>query len=302
MKGIKGEMRLISLLILKLSNFNTMKKYAFLFLLAITAGMFQSCKKDEIIEQPQNLVAPELPAQKMMIMPFDAFADTDTSEFHNGGDLDAKTNNTYFNWFHAGINLVFWNSVVAVQMAIPVGAFLESFNHPAVYIGDNTFQWSYNAEVLGSIYLVRLTGKYLITDEVEWILYAEQLNGFDEIVFFAGTVALDGSNAEFIINHKPNSPEPFLLVQYNEDLSSGDGSIRYTNVEPTSNDNGNYIEYRVDSAAEYNRAYDVYGGNPIDFLQIEWNEPLFDGRVKHPRRFNDTDFHCWDTNQMDIDC
>lgn len=277
-----------------------MKKYALLILFALSIFALQSCKKEEVIK-PEEMVAPELPRQDMIVMPFQAFSDLDTTEFQNGS-LDEKDNNSYFNWFHAGVNLVFWNTVLTIHMAVPVAAFAEAFNHPAIYLGNQTFQWTYVVTEFNQTYVVRLTGQYLNSNEVEWILRASEAGATSEFVYYSGIVAVDGSAATFTLNHQPANPQEYLLIEYQTDLSTDDGSIRYTNIIPGDPGNGNYIEYRVDNSTEYNRAYDVYGGNSNDFLEIQWNEPANYGRVKHPARFFDNNFHCWDTNLMDVEC
>ena len=87
----------------------------------------------------------------------------------------------------------------------------------------------------------------------------------------------------------------FTKIPATEDIS-----IRFSNVLANDPGNGDYIEWRTNNGGEFDRAYDVF--NKESLLEIEGNEALKNGRVKHPIHFNDNEWHCWDTNQFNVDC
>ncbi len=278
-----------------------MKKLSLFFILLVSITMFQSCEKDPVIQEPENVVAPTLPTQQMMVMP--------TSEFRNGGDPDTTVVNpngvTYWNALHAGLNILVWNTVVVANLAAPTAAFGAALNQQAEYIGDNTFEWDYSfvAENINQkTYHIVLTGQYINNfQEVEWILTASEVGGFTDFVWYTGIVDSDLRSGVFTLYDRPNNPRPVLSLAYEGDENSEDGSLRLTNITPNNPDNGDYIEYREDSDLEFNRAYDVKRGNN-NLLEIQWDEPSGNGRVKHPNHFNDSDWHCWDENNIDIEC
>ncbi|MEM7104752.1 MAG: hypothetical protein AAF502_16565 [Bacteroidota bacterium] len=277
-----------------------MKKYAFLMMLAITAGFFQSCQQDEVVE-PEQRVAPELPKQEMLIMPFRAFEDLDTNGIVREDPL-TKDMDSYHNWFHSAVNVFVWNTAVTVNMALPVLGFFESFNHQPIYAGNGVFQWIYDVQTGNDVYFIVLSGQY-VSGDIHWEMKASKLGGFTDVIWYSGVVSGDGSGATWTLNHKPNNPEPYLSVTYSKDVNGNFESIRYTNIIPGHVDNGDYIEYRVDDpSAGFNRAYDVYGGNANDFIEIRWNEPTREGQVKHPGHFDDNNWHCWGMDLIDTDC
>ncbi len=280
-----------------------MKKLFVLLSLGLAVAFIQSCQKEEI-DTPQDNVAPQLPPAESFIMPFTGFEDADTSGIISETEGEIKMRNspaTFRNWFYAASNLVVWNVLVVVGSAVPVAAFGEAFNHSPEHIGGGVYEWSYDYPVGNDIYTARLQGQFVGDGDVEWVMRISRGGGFSDVIWYSGIVANDRSSATWTLNHKPENPETFIRIDYQKDLSTDDFSIRYTNIIPNNADNGHYIEYRTEENAPFNRAYDVFRGND-DFLEIQWNEPSSEGRVKSPAFFEDNDWHCWDADKMDVDC
>ncbi|RMG21903.1 MAG: hypothetical protein D6730_17460 [Bacteroidetes bacterium] len=278
-----------------------MKNAYLIIALLVFGALFQSCEQDVIPGTNDQLVAPELPSAATYAMPTDALrqGDTTASQVHGA---------TYRNWVHASLNLVVWHTAIALNGAVPFAAFAYALNQEPQYIGNGVFEWSYEyrAEDLGGqTYHVSLTAEYVNNGEaVQWIMTVSEVGGFTEFEWYRGVVSRDETEAHFVLNHQPNNPEPFISIDYHGDPQTGDGVVRYTNIRPSDDDRGGYIEYREDASADFNRAFDVKGGlaNPNYFLQIQWNEPTHEGRVKNQHFFHDNNWHCWDQNLADTDC
>ena len=279
-----------------------MKKISNVFFLALVLFLVQSCTKDPLVES-QNGTAPTLPPQETFLMPFTGFDNADTTDLTQGGS-NSRNFNTHWHWFYSVTNVVVWNAVLTVNMVIPVASFAEAFNHEPVLQGNGIWLWAYNYTTAGQTYLAELTGQFVSNDEVQWDMYIEQVGGFSKVHWFSGVIATDGSKGRWTLNHRPNNPSPYLAIEYSEDKNSGIGSLRYTNIDVSSSDKGDYIEYREYDGPEvqYNRAYDVYRANKDNLLEIQWNEETENGRVKDPDHFNNEDWYCWDENFIDVDC
>ena len=273
-----------------------MKKIQFLFALLITASLFHSCQK-EPLDGTLAKEAPALPAAQSFIMPFDAFENVDSAQ-----TIDDRTVGTKGNIVFSALNVLVWQTVVNVTMAVPVATFGEAFNHDPVFIGNDTYEWKYNVRDGFKVYTCTLTGQLLNADnDVDWTMTVSLRNGFQDFVFYTGTTSNDGRTAVWNLNHEPNAPEAFLNIAYSG-TSDNDFTIKYTNVKPNHPENGDFIEYRADATADFNRAYDVYQIEDDNFLEIQWDEPAGFGRVKNLKHFGDDNWHCWDENGDDTNC
>ena len=281
-----------------------MKKFSFVLVLLISISLIQSCKLDDPIVDDNNGVAPELPPTESFIMSFDGFESADTTGLTRQASQN-RTVSTYQNWFYSASNVVIWNAVLTINLYIPVASFYESFNHNAEFQGNKTWLWAYDFNGNnGEKFSAKLYGKILDSDEVQWDMYISKEGGFQDVHWYNGITAIDRSYANWTLNHLPNNPTAYLGVEYTRDASNNIASIRYTNINPNSSDKGDYIEYEVDnsSTSDFNKSYDVYRIGIDNLLQIQWNDPEKDGRVKSSEHFGDDEWHCWDTNLMDVDC
>ena len=276
-----------------------MKNLFFFLALFISAATFQSCEPDNEIITPSEEVAPELPPKGVFIMPFTGFESVDTPGVVSN-EIDFRDNPTYRNWFHAASNVVIWNVVLGVTLALPVGAYLESFNHEPTFIGNGTWQWTYDVQAGSDTYTATLTARFINGEEVEWIMKASKAGGFTDLTWYTGIVSVDLTRADWTVYHQPENPEPYMSIDYDLIPGTEDFVIRYTNILPDGPGNGDYIEYATDANGAFNRAYDVFVQDNL--LEIEWNDPTREGRVKNPAFFNDTDYHCWGTDLQDTEC
>jgi hypothetical protein len=274
-----------------------MKKLNLALVLSLSIFLMQSCQKDDLttpqIEQ-QTQEAPELPTVESFVMPFTAFDQFDAED-------DSRTTG---NWLYSASNVVAWNAILTLHLAIPIAAFYESFNHEVEYQGSGIWLWAYDVTENGSTYHAKLFAELLVNSEIKWDMYISEEGGFPEMHWYSGITAIDDSYATWTLNYNPYNPISILRVDYLQNDGNGVESIRYTNIIPGVPENGGFIEYRKsnNSNIEFNRAYDVYKIENDNLLQINWNNPSNEGRVKDPVHFQDDQWHCWDTNLQDIDC
>jgi hypothetical protein len=272
-----------------------MKKLSFVLAIFFSIFLLQSCTKDQLVDQNAES-APKLPSVETFIMPFDDFSEGDRP---NG--IEERT---VQNWGYAVGNILIWNSLLSMNLHIPVLSFVEAFNHEAEYQGSGIWLWAYDVtDENGDIFEAKLYGELLVTDEVKWDMYISKVGGFQNIHWYSGLTANDESYAHWAINFDTENPKPFINIDFEK--SNGTGSIRCTNTIPNSSGNGGYIEFRKgNEAAEdgFNRAYDVYKVEIDNLLEINWDGNNKNGRVKDLQRYNDTEWHCWDTNGQDTDC
>lgn len=246
-----------------------------------------SCKKNT--DEP----APELPPESSFVMDFSDFSDADDT-------LGSRDFGLYENWGHAYGNVVVWSTIIKVGLAVPVAAFLESFNHQAVYHPDeNNWTWSYNFIAGGIIHEAELTG-FIVSDTVNWQMRITKDGHYSDFLWYYGKNSFDRSGGYWILHENPTNSNELLRIDWTYS-GGGIGDTRYTNVKPDGPENGGYIYYGT-STGEMTRFYDIYNKGMDNLTEIEWNHSDLHGRVKDPNKFGDTDWHCWGTNLQNVDC
>ncbi len=256
---------------------------AFLILL-ISLG---SCEE----ENDNNETAPSLPPEASFVMPFDAFSST-------SGDMKTSELQGNVNWVTAATQVTVWNVFISIGMAIPTIAFLEAFNHEAVYdVETNKWLWSYNVPH----HTVVLSGK-VESDSVYWEMQLSKADVFSDFVWYTGTSHINGSGGYWIINENPEETSPLLRIDWNRDSSNETGDIKYTNVQPGGAENGGYIHYGSNTDTDYNRYYNIFNKGQDNLTEIKWNNETHNGRIKNPAAFKDEIWHCWGTDLVDMDC
>ncbi|MEM9546608.1 MAG: hypothetical protein AAGA77_11590 [Bacteroidota bacterium] len=269
----------------------------FLFVLG-TLFLFQSCTQENNDDNPDNLAAPSIPNPALFTIPVQSFG-------VQSGKETSTTRNDKSNWIHAGLSVLVWNTVVFVHTAVPIAAFGNAFDYEAKYIGDLTWEWAYEYQAPpanGSItYDVTLTGTYIDNnDQVQWTMTVSEQGSGKDFVWYEGIVTVGHSEGTFTVNKDPENPQPYMEIAFQRNTSDNNVTIRFSNVLAGDEGQGDYIEWRTQNGQEFDRGYDVW--NKQSLLQIEANEIQKDGRVKHPAHFGDENWHCWDTDQFNIDC
>ncbi|PID93828.1 MAG: hypothetical protein CSA95_05965 [Bacteroidetes bacterium] len=256
-----------------------------IFLLITASLLNTSCSKKEADNHPN---APQLPPKASFIMDY-SFSKADTA--HAKG---------YAHFGYSAINVLFWNVVLTGNLAIPVAAFSESFNHEPEYIGNLEWVWSYDVTVINQVYHANLHGTLVGTD-VEWKMYLSKEGAYTDFLWYEGVMDSTYQEAEWLIYQSPEEPALFLTVNYLNDLENGEQSIRYTKAEEIITEES-YIEHgnRVD--VDMDRYYTIYLQDGDKLTEIEWNYAAGNGHVRDEVHFGDQEWHCWDEQRRDIEC
>jgi hypothetical protein len=279
-----------------------------LLALAILNLMFVSC------EQQEKDNPPELPPYESMFTDFSQFKVNEANKSVPVTDLKSTEEGTMINYGFSALEVGFFNIVLGVTLVIPVASFAAAFNHKPVFLGDATWQWSYDVSGFAKTYKARLVGQ-VRSDDILWEMYlaVEGIGGHPEFLWFHGTSDLDGHGGQWILNHSYEFQEPVLQIDWKSDGVEV-GEIKYTYVRALNNNrevekgNGNYVEVGKlagDLDAYYN--IHIYNSNYDDFIDvnIEWSTTEYNGHVMCPEFFNDMEdpqWHCWDSYGYDVVC
>jgi len=273
-----------------------MKNFVFaLALLILISGLWGCEKKGN---------PPVIPPEKTMLIDFSDFIKSTKSGFptETPKNLQAVPN---LNWSIAATVAGVWNTLLTVNLAVPVAAFKEALTKKPSYLDNKKWQWKYNVNVLSATYIARLTGQ-ITSSGVKWEMYItrEGAGGFSEFLWFEGTSASDGKSGQWILTESQTNQVPMLQIDWTI-TGTEVGSVKYTYIKKENPMKNSYIEYGLTSGT-LNAFYKVYlydqSLNDFVTVDIEWSTTGHNGRIKAQRYFGDTNWHCWDGNGNDIQC
>ena len=256
------------------------------YVLILSLGLmfaFNSCEK-----APDAM---ELPPAESLVINLDAFPSSTTK---------ALGPESAWNFAHAGLSVLFWNTAVVLNIAIPTVAYAAAFNHDPVYLGDNSWEWSYSVPVNGKTVVARLVGTRIDNETFSMEMTLSENGGFQDFKWFEGVIRYDHTAANWTLAHSPDNGVDYLDIAYTKDFETDVANIRYTVIDPQNELYNDYIDYGINPEFDFDAHYTISRADTT--TMIEWNTTTDAGRVKDERRFGDTEWHCWDTQLQDVDC
>jgi len=271
-----------------------MKKYIItsripVFLLIISIILINtSCKKKTTGEKP------ELPPVESLVMDF--------SDFDSRPDQKKSMATTYNNFVYSYLNVAFWSTVSTGAVALPAVAYSNLLNQEAEKVDDNIWKWTYNFTWDGVSYVASLTTERLNNEEYTAelvIAFADSPeSGFKWV---EGIVRYDRTAASWnVYKHNEGDPVQLLDIDWTKDYETGVSSLTYVYVEPGQPETGSSITYGRDPSLDYNATYTIILS--AQTIEIQWDTETKAGRVRNPYHFEDNDWHCWNSDLVDIEC
>jgi len=262
-----------------------------LFVLGVIT-LIVSCEDETTNPQDQ---LPTIPPQSSMVINFNEFPDT------LSGSVPEITLATKKNWAWAATNVQVWNSVLTLNLVVPVAAFSEAFNHQPVMQNDGSWLWQYEISVQEGNFSAKLYGK-IVTEGVEWTMLLSKTVEFTDFEWFTGFSNLPATEGTWTLNKEPNSPSPFLSIEWSRNKQDETANVKYTLISPALPQDGSYIFYGKTNEVPLNRYYQIYKAETNNLIDIKWSYESHFGRVKDYLYFEDENWHCWDEKLDDTNC
>ncbi len=247
-------------------------------LAAMVLLLITSCDKE-----PVDL-RPELPPMETMMMDF--------SDFSAQPATSKGSAATYQNFLRSYLTVGFWNVSVTLVSALPVAAYIYALEQTPVYLGDNTWEWSYEFSLNNISYAATLSAIRINNEEftVEMVIAFSGLPG-NGVKWFDGVVRYDHTSADWTFYKEGTIP--VLEIAWNKDYESEAADLTYTYTELGQKESGSYIMWEYKPVEVYDAAYTVSMADGTTY--IEWNTTTVEGRIKDPVFFGDDLWHCWDS-------
>ena len=209
---------------------------------------------------------------------------------------------SYENFAFSYTTVSFWSATAVLVSAVPVAAYTYAVAQTPVYLGDHTWEWSFEFPFSAQEYKATLTGKRLNNEEFSMEMVISLASGtIPGVKWFDGVVRYDHTSADWTF-YKEGSLA-VLEVAWNKDFVTEEADLTYTYIEPDQPETGSYIMWDYNPGQVYDAAYSISMAEGM--TNIEWNVTTIEGRVKAPAFFEDEYWHCWDSHAnglMDIVC
>jgi hypothetical protein len=244
-----------------------------------------SCKKDEIPPVPK-------------LTPTGSFS-MEFNDYNNGKSAYLLKEN----WLYSSANVSVFSIIASATMAVPTLAFNESFKHTPTFVGDMTWQWSYEFQGVDATYTAKLNGITEKKQTVKWEMYIDKTgaNSFTNFLWFDGTTT-DSTAASWVVYENPALPTPVLNIDWTSNADHSESTLKYTNVSTKAENRNSYIEFGKRPEDVFNRFYNIYLKNENATINIEWNSDNKNGRVKSPNYYKNDSWHCWNEQLQDAWC
>jgi hypothetical protein len=271
------------------------KNYVFIFSLVMAIIFAVTCSKDST--EPQE-TPPALPPTNSFIMDFNSFPVGGGMALGKSGNVILQTRE---NWGWAASNILVWNTVLFVNLAVPVAAFYASFQHDPVKESDGSWSWSYAFNAQSSQYTAKLNCS-LNNNLVYWKMYISKEGEFTQFLWYEGQGDLGYSHGTWTLYKNPAVPVPYIGIEWNRNPQDETGDIQYTNIMEEDPNMDSYIHYGTMTGSRYDAYYTIYQNNIVNHVYIEWEKLTKIGRVMDLNHFQDEGWHCWDELLFDSEC
>jgi hypothetical protein len=267
---------------------------------ALLISLIPGCGDDDGSTGTQP-TPPEIPPLSSFLMEFSDFESGQPYKPLLRGEDPVDDGASMHNWAWAATNVLVWNTIITVGLAVPLAAFIEAFDHEPTRQPDSTWVWDYNFIAQDVIHLAELHGK-IAEEKVLWEMYISKEGEYIDFLWYSGQCDLSVTEGTWTLFNNPADPTPLVGIEWHRYPETATGDIKYTNIVPDGPENGGYIFYGTAADGQYDAFYDIYNKGLDNHTEIEWDRTTKAGRVKDQDHFDDGDWHCWDSELQDGPC
>lgn len=216
---------------------------------------------------------------------------------------EKSANLIFENWLYSMGNISIFSAISTANVSIPAIAYSFAFTQKPIFIGDMTWQWSYEFQAINT-YTATLNAT---TDKrgkkTTWEMYISNsgINGFEDFLWFEG-VSTDSTSANWTIYRNPSSPVKVIMAEWQSNAAGDERELKYTYYNSSDNNNNSTITYMVGNNSEYDKTYKIYLSSIDAKIDIEWNSEFHNGKVMSENHYNDEEWHCWNEILIDTSC
>jgi len=229
--------------------------------------------------------APPLPAPERITFDFDFFQEPSPVE-----------RASKHNFFNAYVRVAVVGAVTKLLVTPPIAALALAFDTVPSLQDDGSYVWVYTYVDGVEEAQIRLRGRHLSGDRVEWELRVSNTEeDLVNVVWFEGETWKDGDHGFFRFHDVYDAASPVNgRIDWGADA---DGEfLRLTDLNENPDDS---LELRV-HGANHSVVFTDASDEALSWF-VRWNDATGEGSLRAPD-YNDGLEACWDHRQNDVEC
>jgi len=202
----------------------------------------------------------------------------------------------------AALNVGIWNTVLYVNLVLPVAAWHEvRKSEPVWNLDKKAWLWQKEFNQASGTYVASLYG-WIDGNQSKWEMYVTHEGVYTDFLWYEGEALLSAESGSWRLNHNPNNNTRYIDIEWENDVDGDYDNIKFINAIPGQAAKGSYIHYGREEGSELEIFYDIFGQEENRLIEIDYDEVSTSGRVKDNVFFGDEQWHCWNDVHQDIDC
>jgi hypothetical protein len=275
-------------------------RLATLAVLALLVPALTGCGKEPTAPARSRSEAPTVPPASSLKFDFGFFSANGGAQAYAAHPNGVDATLAKSNWINAVVRVVYINLTVADLFTPPVAALQAALSQTPVLGEDGWFNWTYAFSDKGHDITLHLRAR-IDGNIVTWRMQATDPQAsppMSEFLWFTGETRLQNDRGFWIFNDRRNGEAvPVARVDWTN-ASERSRTLSFSNVDATSADLGDRLEYSVAGDLGAIRFHDVSANQDAD---ITWNEVTGTGSLTVPD-YNNGERACWDEHQENAVC
>jgi hypothetical protein len=182
------------------------------------------------------------------------------------------------NYNLAAYSLLYWNSVLAVNLGVPVAVYAAALQQEPVQLTENSWKWEFTTNVGEITYTADLRAE-VYNDSVSVGMYISEEAGFQNFLWYTGKFDRDRTGGEWTIYMDPVEPTAWLNIEWDINWNLETFDTKYTVILESNDYFGSYIQYGLTDDTDYNAYYNLHDSLEDIYYSINYNTTTTAGKI-----------------------
>ncbi|MBN2894163.1 MAG: hypothetical protein JXL97_19995 [Bacteroidales bacterium] len=238
-----------------------------------------------------NSFPPELPSMQTFLL--------ETKGLENDSFVFDSKDDNYRNWFVAANKIYDWNFLISANIQIPLNCLFLAYQYEPKLFADRSWLWQYDFGVDLDTYQIKMYGTFEVDSSILWEMFVTE-NNSESVLLMKGNINKFFTQGNWIFYKHIFRPIEILKIDWL--IEENVLHVNFTNEYEKSTNTGSMLEiiYSIEDTTRVKFNFYNQSTNTNSYMEI--NKVLGTGKIMDYEAFNDSLWHCWDSNFMNEDC